>query len=446
MAQNTSESGNLEALSKKDIETKFGLLLHDVPDLEKYKHSPIIPVLLEEAKCRKMILPIMARGITDMWLPLKENNIPENFGAGAHARFTSQQNRILSDVVDIDPSSTPGEHFNLNDAHLVINYIDIWKLPKGLTGVRNLGEGGSGSVQEVKGTKSGFNYALKRIQRKTNFKDLEEQMRYVAVEVLVLKKLCNRSPHYIKFVCGYTDSQYIGMLMEPVAECNLGRFLDRIKKLDHDKEYKIAGFFGCLATALATLHVQFKIRHKDIKPENILVKGNNILLTDFGMALDWSGTGHTTTSQELFRTPKYAAPETSDGLERNSLADIWSLGCVFLEMIAVLKGMTRSEVNDILKKNGNGNENYRQNLGGIMVVMERLKEMDAECGNVPLKWVEQMLKLDKEERPNARQVRTMILESKCGLPMCGFCCSKVNIFGESSSSSSAPQPVQPIVV
>ncbi|KAF2728959.1 kinase-like protein, partial [Polyplosphaeria fusca] len=159
--------------------------------------------------------------------------------------------------------------------------------------------------------------------------------------------------------------QYIGMLMEPVAECNLGRFLDRIRKLDQDNENKIAGFFGCLATAIAVLHAQFNIRHKDIKPENILIKGDNILLTDFGMALDWSGTGHTTTSQELLKTPKYAAPETSEGLERNSKADIWSLGCVFLEMVAVLKGSSRDHVNNILKKNGTGSENYRQNSEGI---------------------------------------------------------------------------------
>jgi serine/threonine protein kinase len=163
------------------------------------------------------------------------------------------------------------------------------------------------------------------------------------------------------------------------------------------------------------------------------------------MALDWSGTGHTTTSRESFRTPKYAAPETSDGLERNSSADIWSLGCVFLEMIAVLKGMSRAEVNDILKKNGSGSENYRQNPKGIVVVVERPKEMEAECGDVPPEWVEQMLKLDKDDRPNARQLRTMIFESKCELPMWGFCCSGVSIFGESSSTSSASQPDQPMV-
>ena len=243
-------------------------------------------------------------------------------------------------------------------------------------------------------------------------------MRYVAMELTVLRKIRNYSPHYIQLVCGYTDPLNVGILMEPVADRNLRDYLDDFCKTDEPKECVLAGFLGCLATALAKLHLKCNVRHKDIKPTNIFVKGLNVLLTNFGMALDWTGTGHTTTRQELQKSEKYAAPENSEGEERNSRADIWSPGCVFLEMVAVLKGMPRFEVKEILEKNGTGSVNYWQNIEGIDEIIKRLKQRNGKCGNAPLEWIERTLKKDKQDRPNAKELRAMIFDTKeCGLPL-----------------------------
>jgi serine/threonine protein kinase len=76
-----------------------------------------------------------------------------------------------------------------------------------------------------------------------------------------------------------------------------------------------------------------RIRHKDIKPQNILVKGMNVLITDFGTALDWSkDSGATTSGHPGPTSVNYIAPEVAEHEDRNESSDIWSLGCVFLEM------------------------------------------------------------------------------------------------------------------
>jgi serine/threonine protein kinase len=81
--------------------------------------------------------------------------------------------------------------------------------------------------------------------------------------------------------------------------------------------------FGCLAAGLEYLH-STKVRHKDIKPENILVHGETVLYTDFGIALDWAAIGRSTTEETAPRmTRLYSAPEFLQDEPRNSPANVW---------------------------------------------------------------------------------------------------------------------------
>lgn len=50
---------------------------------------------------------------------------------------------------------------------------------------------------------------------------------------------------------------------------------------------------GCLSGGLAYLHGQ-QIKHKDIKPANILVNNGSVLLMDFGLSTDFSNSGIST--------------------------------------------------------------------------------------------------------------------------------------------------------
>ena len=120
--------------------------------------------------------------------------------------------------------------------------------------------------------------------------------------------------------------------MDPVADYDLKYYL-MIYPMPKENFAYLRSFFGCLASALKYLHEQ-NCRHKDIKPGNILVKGGSVFITDFGTSLDWTEDQlEATTGRPTAFTNTYAAPEVAEGRPRDRSADIWSLGCVFLEII-----------------------------------------------------------------------------------------------------------------
>jgi len=82
-----------------------------------------------------------------------------------------------------------------------------------------------------------------------------------------------------------------------------------------------------------------KIVHGDIKPTSLLVQGNNILLAGFAGSYDWSDSPdsrrETDRGTGLYAAPEVMGPEEISG----NFSDLWSLGCVFLEMVTVLDGV-----------------------------------------------------------------------------------------------------------
>jgi serine/threonine protein kinase len=125
----------------------------------------------------------------------------------------------------------------------------------------------------------------------------------------------------------------MALLITPVAECDLKMLLANPSPEQH---FILRNAFGCLAAAIHYLH-DHNCRHKDIKPANILVKNTKVLLSDFGTAKNWpAGERGTTTGVPGPYTAPYAAPEVVEWEARNEAADVWSLGCVFLEMLVCL--------------------------------------------------------------------------------------------------------------
>ncbi|KIN03014.1 hypothetical protein OIDMADRAFT_96488, partial [Oidiodendron maius Zn] len=192
-----------------------------------------------------------------------------------------------------------------------------------------LGSGGFGEVDKVLCLISFKEYARKRVLRSSLFRSRgTEDIKLFIAEIEILKRL--KHHHIVEFVGSYTDPKYIGLIMSPIADMDLGTYLTNANTSKHGE---LRTFFGCLATALEFLHEQ-KIRHKDIKPGNILVHGGNVLFTDFGLSLDFTdANGSTTTSMVNGMTLRYCAPEVVLQEPRNTSSDVWSLGVVFLEMI-----------------------------------------------------------------------------------------------------------------
>ncbi len=89
-----------------------------------------------------------------------------------------------------------------------------------------------------------------------------------------------------------------------------------------------------LLDALAYAHAK-GILHRDIKPANILLSGGRALLADFGIARALDAPGEKLTATGIaVGTLEYMSPEQGSADAVDARSDLYSLGCVFYEMLA----------------------------------------------------------------------------------------------------------------
>src|SRR5689334_8213559 len=108
--------------------------------------------------------------------------------------------------------------------------------------------------------------------------------------------------------------------------------LDREKQLPIDEAVRIA---VALAGALEYAHRNGVI-HRDMKPENVLLKAGQPMIADFGIALAVSNAGGPRVTQTglSLGTPQYMSPEQATG-DRviDGRTDIYSHGAILFEML-----------------------------------------------------------------------------------------------------------------
>jgi serine/threonine-protein kinase len=90
-----------------------------------------------------------------------------------------------------------------------------------------------------------------------------------------------------------------------------------------------------VAAALAFAHEQGVV-HRDIKPDNIMLEGDRVLVADFGVARAVSEVQDKLTATGMVvGTPTYMSPEQASGeRELDGRSDIFALACVLYELLA----------------------------------------------------------------------------------------------------------------
>jgi serine/threonine protein kinase len=106
-----------------------------------------------------------------------------------------------------------------------------------------------------------------------------------------------------------------------------------------------------LSHAVAALHSAHKanIVHLDIKPANFLVdRGNNIMLTDFGLAQKIVKDASEEGEREAFGTPAYVSPEQIQRGPTDQRTDIYSLGATLFHLMTGKQPYDGATVEDII--------------------------------------------------------------------------------------------------
>jgi serine/threonine protein kinase len=106
-----------------------------------------------------------------------------------------------------------------------------------------------------------------------------------------------------------------------------------------------------LSHAIAALHSAHKsnIVHLDIKPANFLIdRGNNIMLTDFGLAEKIIKDAGEKSQREAFGTPAYVSPEQITRSATDQRTDIYSLGATLFHLMTGHPPFSGATVEDIV--------------------------------------------------------------------------------------------------
>lgn len=128
------------------------------------------------------------------------------------------------------------------------------------------------------------------------------------------------------------------LVLEYVDGTSLSELIQDHGPLDYERA---VGIVLQVCEALAHAHERGVV-HRDLKPSNILIcreasSKDFVKIVDFGMArLLWAdGAEQTqlTQSGEVFGTPLYMSTEQCQGKEIDWRSDIYSLGCIFYEML-----------------------------------------------------------------------------------------------------------------
>ncbi|KAM0721377.1 hypothetical protein Q7P37_002301 [Cladosporium fusiforme] len=207
--------------------------------------------------------------------------------------------------------------------------------------IKRLGMGSFGHVHEVEQEVTKERFAQKLISVERSNVTLLKLREQVSKEISAMQKL--RHHHIVTLAFHMEDEEGFKLMMQPVADCNLGDFLLGCieERFPRSRVWMLDNWFGCLVTALSFAHNN-QVIHEDLKLSNILIKDDRIYLADFGCARDFENAQSSVSAEEIGRgTVDYWPPEKVHA--RGRAADIFALGCVFSEILTVRHRRTLDE-------------------------------------------------------------------------------------------------------
>ncbi|KAL8764150.1 MAG: hypothetical protein Q9194_007152 [Teloschistes cf. exilis] len=282
------------------------------------------------------------------------------------------------------------------------------------------------------------------------------------VATILKQDKISKHRHIVKLISTYQHPDMLTLHFEPAAKYDLRTYLEltelRMKQpLDSLDSWKrlqkmlelLRESFGCLSGALAAVH-ETQYDHGELRPANILVDNNRIFLSKFSVGLKFRGSSATSLGK-LFRfidqfgytnldrhgssrtqgrpqpiidpeVIQYQPPEWTPEIdEGRPAADIFSLGCVFIEIYRVITGGRVREFEE--KRVVNGKPAYRDSVPRTQKLLASFEEGTYETKDDFIGMLCSMIDEDPDKRPEAAVVHRQMAKYKTreGHPRCGSC-------------------------
>jgi len=193
--------------------------------------------------------------------------------------------------------------------------------------VARLGHGGMGVVWQARDELLGRDVAVKEIRVSVPDDAVDLLARRALREARAAARL--RHPGIVMVHDIVTDDGRPWIVMELVRGRSLAQVIDADGPLSALRAAEIG---RQVLDALGAAHRR-GILHRDVKPANILLDGDRVVLTDFGIAAIDGATALTATGL-LVGSPNYLAPERIDGHPPTAAVDMWGLGVTLYTAVA----------------------------------------------------------------------------------------------------------------
>lgn len=249
---------------------------------------------------------------------------------------------------------------------------------------RKIGQGQFGIVYEVERKADKQRFALKVVNLSQNKAfDAKETVR----ESKILKQL--NHPCIIKFIEAFITKKenQFNIITELATRGDLNDRISQYKTNKNKIEENLI-LDWCTQICLALVHIhRKKIIHRDLKPQNLFLSGHDLIkIGDFGISKSLFFANQM--AQTLVGTPLYMAPEIIEGKMYQFQVDMWSLGVILYELMALSSPFYSNSIASIYTK----------------IMMGKYPELEDFYSQDLREMVYSLLSIDPEKRPTPEQV------------------------------------------
>ena len=185
----------------------------------------------------------------------------------------------------------------------------------------------------------------------------------------------------------FLEEGYLIIIMEYCEEGDLFYHIEQQKKQNQFfPEKMVLNWFLQAVMAVEFIHKNH-ILHRDLKTSNIfLTSCGSIKIGDFGIAKVLTATQQI--SNTLVGTPNYLSPELCDSKPYTYKADMWALGCILYELLALKVPFQSNNLMELIQK----------------ISKDDVEPLPKQYSNDIKRLVRMLLSKEEKKRPSCQEI------------------------------------------